>query len=473
MKRNIDDVIVVGAGISGLVTAYRLARRGLRVQVLEAAPRTGGAIASGRHDGMLWESGPDSGMDTTPLINELLDDLGIRQQRVDARKIADRRFIVRNERLIPLPMSPPAFFSTPLFSLGTKLGLLREPFIARSSPEVEESVSEFVRRRLGSEFLDYAIEPFVAGIFAGNPDELSVRAAFPKLFTIEQHYGGLIRGLIFGARERKRRREKSKNNAKSFSFVEGMQTLTDALARGIASSGSVVETDARVTGIAYDGQGHWTARVVRGSGGEEAVHCAQSMVLSAPAHATAELLASLEAPWANDAVQALRDISYAPVSKIISGWQRDAVAHPLDGFGFLIPRKENKRILGALFSSSMFDHRADEKHAVLTTYIGGKRAPELAAGDDDVLQATMETDLASLIGVQGKPLWVRISRHPQAIPQYTLGHLERMRRVDAVLAHVPGLFFCANWRGGISVGDCVRNGCQTAEETGAFIAFRC
>ena len=463
----IDDVIVVGAGVSGLTTAYRLARKGCRVRVLEIAPRVGGTIASGRHDGMLWESGPNSGMDTTPLINELLDDLGIREQRVDARKIADRRIIVRDGRLIPLPMSPPAFFSTPLFSAGTKLGLLREPFIARSKPEVEESVSAFVRRRLGAEFLDYAIEPFVSGVFAGNPDQLSVQAAFPKLFALEQRYGGLIRGLILGARERKRQREKSKNNAKSFSFVDGMQTLTDALARGVASTGSIVETSIRVGAIAYDG--HWTVQCIRGGGQGSETYRAKAMVLSVPTGATAELLESLNAPWTDDAVQALRSVSYAPVSIVISGWQRGAVTHPLDGFGFLVPRRENKNILGTLFSSSMFDHRADEKHAVLTTFIGGIRSPERVAGDDDVLQAMAEGDLASLIGIQGKPQWTRISRHMQAIPQYTLGHLERVRRVDAVRAHVPGLFFCSNWRGGISVGDCIKNGCQTAEEAGAFI----
>jgi oxygen-dependent protoporphyrinogen oxidase len=196
------------------------------------------------------------------------------------------------------------------------------------------------------------------------------------------------------------------------------------------------------------------------------------VVLSVPAGATAELLESLNAPWTDDAVQALRSISYAPVSVVVSGWQRDAVTHPLDGFGFLAPRKENRRILGTLFSSSMFDHRADEQHAVLTTMIGGVRAPELAASDYATLQTMAEGDLASLIGIHGKPLWTRISRHPQAIPQYTLGHLERMRQIDAVRAHVPGLFFCSNWRGGISIGDCIKNGCQTAEETGAFIESR-
>lgn len=463
--KTIDDVIVVGSGISGLVTAYLLTRKKHRVRVLETASRTGGVIASKRHDGMLWESGPNSAMDTTPLINELLDSLGIREQRADALKIADRRFIVRNGQLIPLPMSPPAFFSTPLFSTKTKLALLREPFVARSSPDAEESVAAFVQRRLGQEFLDYAIEPFVSGVFAGDPYQLSVQAAFPKLFELEQRYGGLIRGLILGARERKRQREKSKNSAKSFSFNDGMQTLTDALTRGIGDG--VIETGFRVTTIACDTEGRWTAEGIRG--GEKAKYHARSIVLATPANATAELLESLKAPGTDDAAQALRSISYAPVSVVINGWKRDTVAHPLDGFGFLVPRKENAQILGTLFSSSMFQHRADSAHAVLTTFIGGMRQPELMAGDDDVLQTMTESGLASLIGTQGKPLWTQISRHPQAIPQYTLGHLERLRHIDALRAHVSGLFFCANWRGGISVNDRIKNGYLTADEIRSFL----
>ncbi|MDR0771201.1 MAG: protoporphyrinogen oxidase [Burkholderiales bacterium] len=472
----IDEVIVVGAGVSGLVAAYRLMKKGHRVRVLEAAPQAGGVMVSGRRDGMLWESGPNSGMDTTPLINELLDSLGIREQRADARKIADRRFIVRGGRLVPLPMSPLAFLSTPLFSAGTKFGLLREPFIARSSPESDESVAAFVRRRLGSEFLDYAIEPFVAGIFAGDPEQLSVQAAFPKLFALEQRYGGLIRGLILGARERKRQREKSKNNARSFSFNDGMQTLTDALVRGLTAANGVVETGVRVTAIAGETEGGWTVHGVRGDE-QETTYRARSVVLATPADAAAVLLASLKMPWDNggaqalgDAAQALREIPYAPVSIAISAWRREAVTHSLDGFGFLVPRKENKNILGTLFSSSMFDHRADEAHAVLTTFIGGMRQPELPGCDDGALREMAESELASLIGVKGTPLWTKISRHPRAIPQYTFGHLDRVRRVEAVRKHAPGLFFCANWRGGISVSDCIKNGYQTADDIDTFIA---
>ena len=467
-QKTVDDVIVVGAGVSGLVTAYRLAQKGFLVRVLETASRPGGVIGSGRNDGMLWESGPNSGMDTTPLINDLLDALGIREQRADALKIADRRFIMRGGQLIPLPMSPAAFFSTPLFSTRTKFGLLREPFIARSSPESDESVAGFVRRRLGDEFLDYAIEPFVAGVFAGNPDQLSVQAAFPKLFALEQRYGGLIRGLILGARERKRQREKSKNNAQSFSFTEGMQTLTDALARGIAAVGGIIETSISVNALSRDAENCW---LVYGAHNNEqnVEYCANSVVLATPADTTATLLATLKTPQADAAVQALRDIPYAPVSVLISGWRREMIEHPLDGFGFLVPRKENTQILGSLFSSSMFSHCADADHAVLTTFIGGMRRPELPGRDDNALREMAGRDLTNLIGARGTPLWTKISRHPRAIPQYTLGHLDRVRRVDAVRPQAPGLFFCANWRGGISISDCIKNGHLTADEVGGFV----
>jgi oxygen-dependent protoporphyrinogen oxidase len=217
----------------------------------------------------------------------------------------------------------------------------------------------------------------------------------------------------------------------------------------------------------------WVVRGVRSDeSGNEAVFRARAVMLATPADATATLLASLKMPWADDAVQALREIPYAPVSIAVSAWQREAVTHPLDGFGFLVPRKENRCILGTLFSSSMFDHRADEAHAVLTTFIGGMRQPELPGCDDATLQEMAEGELASLIGLRGGPLWTKINRHPRAIPQYTFGHLDRVRRVEAIQKQAPGLFFCASWRGGISVGDCIKNGHQAADDVGAFVASR-
>ena len=229
------DAVVVGAGISGLVAAYRLQCAGLSVQVVEAAARAGGVIGSVARDGCLFERGPNSALDTTPLIGELVAALGLGAQMHFAAPTADKRYVVRNGVLTALPASPAAFFSTRLFSASAKLSLLRELFVAPSLPEAEESIAAFVRRRLGTEFLDYAIDPFVAGIYAGDPEQISVRAAFPRLHALEQRWGSLIRGQILGARERKRQKEAAKNTARSFSFAGGMQQLTDALAAALGA----------------------------------------------------------------------------------------------------------------------------------------------------------------------------------------------------------------------------------------------
>ncbi len=227
------DAIVVGGGVSGLTAAFHLQKRGFTVEVLEAADRTGGVIASHRRDGVLWESGPNSTLDTTPLINETLEAAGILGERLDGSAASARRFVIKGGQPVALPGSAGAFATTGLFSLGAKLRLVQGALHCRLSCGMEETVADFVRRRLGREFLDYAIEPFVAGIYAGDPELLSVRAAFPKLHALEQRYGSLIKGQFLGARERKRRGTAAANTAKSFSFREGMQTLTDALARGV------------------------------------------------------------------------------------------------------------------------------------------------------------------------------------------------------------------------------------------------
>ena len=452
-------VVVIGAGLSGLTAAYRLYKQGFDVTVLEKESHTGGAIGSGRKDGFLWESGPNNGLDTSPLINELLDDLGIRQQRIGANKIADRRFIVRDGQLIPLPMSPASFLTTPLFSHKTKLGLLREPFIKASTPEVEESVAGFVRRRLGEEFLHFAIDPFVSGIYAGDPEILSVQAAFPRLFALEQRYHSLIRGAIMGARERKRSAEKAKNEARSFSFKDGMQTFTDALTAKLPD----IQTNIIVESIRRDGSGTWHIQGIRD--GEQRSWQTAAVVLAAPADAVSSWLA----PFAEDAWAALKSIPYAPVATLVSVWKREDIAHQLDGFGFLAPRLENLEILGTLFSSSMFDFRTDSDHAVLTTFIGGMRHPGLPYKSDEALLDIMTSDLSKLIHVKKPPLWTKINRHPRAIPQYTFGHLKRIERIDAIKQSFPGIFFCANWKGGIALGDCVKNGHAVAKETSAFL----
>ena len=442
------DVVVVGAGISGLVAAQCLKRAGREVVVIEAGTQPGGVIGSVLREGCMFERGPNSAMDTTPLIGELVSQLGLQEQLRYASKAAEKRYVVRGGALVALPGSPGAFFSTPLFSAGAKLGLLREPFVGRADPALEESIAAFVRRRLGSEFLDYAIDPFVAGIYAGDPESISVQAAFPKLHALEQRWGSLVRGQILGARERKRHKEVAKNSARSFSFAGGMQTLTDALAAELAP----LSFGTRVERIERDAAGWFTLHALRGA--EPLSWRARAVVLATAADAAARLLRE----HAPDAVAAMDSIDYSPVATVASLYERTAIAHPLDGFGVLVPRREGRRVLGVLFSSSMFEGRAPDGMVLLTTFIGGQRNPELPALGEDELAALAHEEHAALLGASRKPRFQAVTRWPRAIPQYTLGHLGRVARAEAATRALPGLFLCGSWRGGVSVGDCIGNG---------------
>jgi oxygen-dependent protoporphyrinogen oxidase len=412
-------------------------------------------IGSLRHDGVLYETGPNSTLDTTPLIGELLEAAGIAGERRDAAAVAAKRYVVRDGRLVPLPTSPGAFLATRLFSLRAKLALLREPFVAPAPPGAEESVAAFVRRRLGTEFLDYAIEPFVAGIYAGDPERLSVQAAFPRLHALEQRYRSLIRGQILGARERARNRERAKNTASSFSFRDGMQMLPDALARALRG----LETGVRVLRLARLDDGTFQVE------GERREVRAHAVVLAVPADAAAGLVR----PIAPAAAQALDAIPYAPVAVVASAYRRADVKHALDGFGFLCPRREGRPILGTLFSSSMFDGRAPAGTVLLTTFVGGSRNPELARSSPEAIAETAGRELAALLGA-ATPQWREVIQWPRAIPQYTLGHTGRIAALEEAEAAVPGLFFRANYRGGVSVGDCIKSACAAAADVASFLA---
>ena len=454
------DAVIVGAGISGLVLAYRLRRSGLTVAVIEAGAQAGGVIGSVAQGGCLFERGPNSALDTTPLIGELVDSLGLSGEMRFASAAAEKRYVVRNGVLTALPTSPGAFFSTSLFSLSAKLALLREPFVAASPADAEESIAAFVRRRLGTEFLDYAIDPFVAGIYAGDPETISVPAAFPKLHALEQRWGSLIKGQIFGASERKRQKEEAKNTAKSFSFAGGMQALTDALAAAVG--GIALQT--RVTRLQRDGAGVFTVHGEQRDG-QTLAWRARSVVLATPADSAATLLRE----YVPDAAAALAAIAYAPVATVASAYAVAGIAHPLDGFGCLVPRKENRRVLGVLFSSSMFDGRAPAGTALLTTFIGGLRNPELPGLPEADIAALAHAEHAALLGAREAPLFQTVTRWPRAIPQYTLGHLGRVARAEAAQQALPGLFFSANWKGGVSVGDCIKNGHLNADAVTAYL----
>ena len=460
------DVLVVGAGMSGLVAAYRLHKAGLRVLVMDAGTQPGGVIGSVQRDGCLFERGPNSAMDTTPLIGELVAELGLAPQLRWASAASEKRYVVRGGKLIALPMSPGAFFSTPLFSMGAKAGLMLEPFKAPSDLAVEETIAAFVRRRLGQEFLDYAIDPFVSGIYAGNPEQISVKAAFPKLHALEQRWGSLIKGQFLGAAERKRARrmgkDTAKNTAKSFSFDQGMQTLPLALAAAVGG----VAYQTRATALTQGAQGLFTVQADQQ--GQPLAWQARSVILAVAADAAATLLR----PHAPDSAAALDAIEYAPVATVASAYNTADITHPLDGFGCLLPGKEKRRVLGVLFSSSMFDGRAPQGVSLLTTFVGGRRSPDLPALPQDEIAALAHAEHGILLGARAAPRWQVVTRWPRAIPQYVIGHLGRVARANAAELALPGLRLAGSWKGGVSVGDCLRNGHDVGLATSAWFKAR-
>jgi oxygen-dependent protoporphyrinogen oxidase len=414
-------------------------------------------VGTYRNDSYLVETGANSVLDTTPRIGQLLDELGIAGERVDASAAARKRYVVRHGRPMALPMSPPALLSSPLFSMRAKLRLLREPFVARAAAEDEESVAAFVRRRLGEEFLDYAVDPFVSGVYAGDPDALSMAAAFPRVHALEQTHGGLLRGQIASARAQKRRGEPMQAT-RSFSFRRGMQTLPEALSRRLAHYVPGCEA----VSIEHEPARHWAVRSV---GGQDAPGVsARAVVIAIPAWAAAPLIA----PLAPAAARALAQIEHPSVAIVAAAYRRDGVTHALDGFGMLVPGREQRKILGTLFSSTLFADRAPDGEVLLTTFAGGRRQPSVAALDDAALASTVEQELAELLGARS-PRWSRIIRWPRAIPQYELGHRERVAAVLRAVAQLPGLHLCGSWRDGVAVGDRIVAGYAVADDVAAYL----
>lgn len=454
-----NSVAIVGAGISGLTAAYRLQRGGIPVTLYEASSRVGGPIQTLCEHGFLAEYGPNSILETSPKIAQLITDLGLDSRRCEADQTASTNYIVRNGRIVPLPMSPAAFAGTRLFSTAAKLRLVAEPFIRTPARSEDESLADFVVRRLGREFLDYAINPFVSGIFAGDPARLSVRHAFPKLHEVEARYGSLILGQILGARERKKRVEVSKQKAKKVSFDDGLQVLTDTLHQQL---GSLVKLQTSVTALRQTPEG-WEVTSTRDGTEETHLHCA--VLLTAPAHR----LSSIRIEAAGEAsLSPLGRIEHPPVARIVLGFRREDVANPLNGFGFLVPELEHLNILGTTFSSSVFPHRAPAGHVTLTSFIGGCRNAELATRDPEELFERTLHDLQRLLGVRGRPVYQHYALFPWAIPQYNVGFGEMKRYMTETEERLRGLFFAGSYRDGISVGNSIVSGHEAAARINSF-----
>jgi len=447
MDKRTIKISILGAGISGLATAYWLARDGFDVTVLEAKSEAGGSMITRRENGFLVDYGPNSGLETTPLIRQLASETGLQKEMVYASEEGNKRYILRNNQLHALPTNPVAFLKTQLFSSRAKLRLLVEPFIGKSEDGYHQSISDFVRRRLGQEFLDYAINPFVAGVFAGDPDTLSVKSAFPKLYRLEERYGGLIKGMVRGSKERKKRGEQSKQSAKMFSFINGMQTFPKAIAREL---GKRIEYNCRVEKIDISGHKYRIFYKQDDMSGETISDIVLSTI---PAYQAASVFGEHD----NRLRRHLNAIYYPPVQVLYLGFRKKSIGRELDGFGFLIPKNENRTFLGAIWSSVIFPQRTDRDKAAFTLFIGGARSPELFNGNGASLIARVLKEFKEIMHITEDPLFVKEKMWVKAIPQYNLGHIEHEKYFETFESEHPGIVLSGNYRGGISVGDCIAN----------------
>lgn len=448
------SVAVIGGGITGLTAVFRLREKNIPATLYEANDHVGGVIKSIRKDGFLAEFGPNTILETSPKITALVNDLGLKSRRLDSDPRAENRYLVRNKKIVAVPGSLGGFLKTPLFSASAKIRLLAEPFIRRAPAEQEESLSEFVVRRLGREVLDYAINPMVAGVYAGNPARLSVKQAFPKLWTLEQRYGSLILGQVLGARERKKRGSVSKANAPKFSFDQGLEVLIETLKSRLSKE---IRLSSPVASIVQK-NGRWTVTTLANGRAEQSEH--DAVILSAPAHKLAgiELCADKRID-----LSSLAEIYYPPVASIVLGYRRQDVAHPLDGFGVLIPEIEKFNSLGVLFSSSLFPNRAPEGCVTLTCYIGGARAPELVSRPPEELFRLADQDIKTILGASGPPVFQHLTIYNKAIPQYEVGYGQFRDLMDDAESQAPGLLFAGHYRDGISLGDSIVSGHDAAD----------
>jgi oxygen-dependent protoporphyrinogen oxidase len=466
------SVAVVGAGITGLVAAWELRRRGVNVTLYEASGHAGGAIRTTHADGFLAEHGPNSFV-TSPAVDTLLQRLDLQDDVVEANPGANRRYVVRDGRLLPFPLTPASMLSTRLLSFKAKLRVLLEPLVRTRTQDSDESVASFVRRRLGHEVLDYAVDPFISGIFAGDPETLSMGHAFPRVAELERQYGSLSKGLMAQRKQQPGAEpgEASDNKghlmssaparARLISFVDGMQTLTDALE---ASLTGTLRLGCPVR-LVHRQDARWV--VDAGQDGAARSRLVEAVVMATPAH----VLAAMELPAAMRKFAApIERVEYPPVSTLTLGFRREDVSHPLDGFGVLIPAAERRTLLGALFSSSLFPSRSPDDCVTITCFVGGARQAERAHEDTDLLVERVLLDLRQLLGVRGEPVFAKHVYWSRAIPQYTVGYQSVKDAADSTERQNPGLYLAGNYRNGVSVGDCIASGQQVAERVAAYLA---
>ncbi|TVP57838.1 MAG: protoporphyrinogen oxidase [Gemmatimonadales bacterium] len=446
---------VVGAGLAGLAAAFRLHRRGVDVRVFEAAARPGGMVRSHRAGGFLAEAGPHSLSRPDAEVQALFSEAGLGDRRIMPDADRSARFIVREGKLIALPSGPAGILSTPLLSLRARMRILAEPLRPRTrSPGDDESVADLLRRRgMGQEIVDRFLDPFVAGVYAGNPERLSAEHAFPLLLELEREHGSLIRGLLVRSwTGRSERRKEPESEPPIFSFRDGMEEIPRALARPLSAR---IHLETPVTALTPDESSGWRLHGAHGDLGRF-----DRILLALPAHRLATLDLPLEA---GAILTPISRVPHPPIILLTLGFPRSTGQHPMDGFGMLIPRIEKADILGALFPSTLFSARAPEGHVSVAAFVGGTRQPELASLPDEALEPLVLGELGRLLGIRETPVFRHLARWERSIPQVNVGYAEVKAAAGELERALAGVHLAGSWRNGVSVGDALGSGLAAAE----------
>jgi oxygen-dependent protoporphyrinogen oxidase len=441
--------LVVGGGISGLVCAYALRKSGIDAQLVEASSRPGGVIHSGTRNGFLLELGPQS-FSGTAALRGLCVDLGISNELLQAPPHAPR-YVLIDGKLQPAPLNPPAFFLSSMIDGATKWALLRDIFGKSTPPDTDESVAAFVRRKFTPQLLDRLVGPFVSGVYAGDPERLSLRSAFPQLYEAEKSAGSIVRGMMRLAKSKKGPRERPSLQT----FCQGNESLVRALAKNL---GPALLTETKVAEISRQSDGSFFLRFDGRNSSESVV--TKFLILATPTDITGSLLSQLDSSFES----ALTSIEYAAVAVVSLGYRQQDIGHSLNGFGFLVPRSSGLRVLGSVWNSSLFPGRTPEGHALLTSFVGG--ATDLAATKlkPEELASLVHREIAPVLSLKNDPVFSNVTIWPRALPQYNLGHADRLAAAARACSRFPGLWLTGNYLQGPAIGTCVDQALAVVEE---------